>query len=100
VAADATPGTTPARHSRRSGGLGITTPHLRIQEHAVRRSDAVARFFRRGARPERGAVQLLQRAEAARWAIAELGIDPKLALSYAVWPSAESNAGLPSRYDD
>jgi hypothetical protein len=80
--------------------MGINTPHLRIQEHAVRRTDAVARFFRRGARPERGPVQLLRRAEAARWAIAELGIDPKLALSYAVWPSGEASAGTPSRYND
>jgi hypothetical protein len=31
---------------------------------------------------------LYRRADAARWAITELGVDPRVALSHAVWPTA------------
>lgn len=35
------------------------------------------------------AAELLRRAEAARAAIREMGLDPELALSYVVWPGRQ-----------
>jgi hypothetical protein len=42
---------------------------------------------------------LIERTDAARWAIAELKVDPYLALSHAVWPTIRPE-GSATRYAD
>ena len=62
--------------------------HLTIPEHLMQRKDTAL-----------DQPPLLQRAEAARWAVAELGADPYLALLHAMWPPAGAE-GRPPRYAD